>query len=57
MIYIIASAILNYIAVLGTVIEPAPKHIFENASALGHTVHFLRWKIQLVYSFVLIFVI
>ena len=42
MVYIIASAILNYVGVLGTVIEPAPRHIFESANALGHTIHFLR---------------
>lgn len=57
MVYIIASAILNYVGVLGTVIEPAPRHIFESANALGHTIHFLRWKIQWVYSFVFVFVI
>ena len=42
MVYIIASAILNYIGVLGTIIEPAPRHSFESANALGHTIHFLR---------------
>lgn len=42
MVYIIASAILNYIVILGTVIEPAPRQSFESANALGHTIHFLR---------------
>ena len=56
MVYIIASAILNYIGVLGTIIEPAPRHSFESANALGHTIHFLRWKIQRVYSFGFVFI-